>query len=377
MLEGILIFLVIGMFVMVVLEYKGWRPGRKLTGSLINANTHSFCCKIDYIKDHNNEQTGIFEVMIRGELASENAGKKAILQLLVADVTRSRKNAEAVLWSPDHRQAEGTGNFCFHCDLGKISRDSYLSQWTSVAKIDSRWLWLPRQGRRKLLFVTSVICAEDNKEAGSANCFIEYDNNEFGYIDLTDNHDKVQILSLQLAATVKGKKTEAIKEWIDKKTAAAEDKKSKKLIRKRLKQALKELNSAHRNAGMRDLGSICKEMAARATVAERYEAVDLWLRAAIEFAKDPTEDMIRIAELLALDSGRVREMMQKALPVSVYEDTDTDILLGIASDMTADQTRQQLNDEYRKWNARVTHPDKEVQAKASEMLELIAQSRNS
>ncbi|GAF91269.1 unnamed protein product, partial [marine sediment metagenome] len=249
MAEGILIFLVVGMFVMAALEYKGWRPGRKLS-SLIEANKHSFCCKVDHVTNPDNEDPGVFELMIRGDIALENADKKAFLQILIADVTKGRKRAEAILWSPVYRQTEGTGNFCFNSKIGNLLKNSYLSNWVSVVKIDSRWLWLPRQGRRKLLFVASIMHSEGNKQAHTANCIIDYDNDEFGYIDLTDNYEKMQTLIVQLAATVSRKNTtKAIEEWIAGKVEATEDKKTRTRIHKRLSQALKDVIGTGNNDG--------------------------------------------------------------------------------------------------------------------------------
>jgi len=52
------------------------------------------------------------------------------------------------------------------------------------------------------------------------------------------------------------------------------------------------------------------------------------------------------------------------------------VSLGLHSDMTAEQTRRQLNKEYGKWNARVTNSDSDVQTRACSMLKLIAAARS-
>ncbi len=44
---------------------------------------------------------------------------------------------------------------------------------------------------------------------------------------------------------------------------------------------------------------------------------------------------------------------------------------------TAEEGKNRLRDEYQKWNARVNHPDGDVQAQADQMLALIAEATDS
>ena len=60
---------------------------------------------------------------------------------------------------------------------------------------------------------------------------------------------------------------------------------------------------------------------------------------------------------------------------SILED-NLEFILGIRPDMTPEQARLRLNEEYQKWNARVTHPDPHIQSQAEQMLRLIGQARN-
>ena len=69
-------------------------------------------------------------------------------------------------------------------------------------------------------------------------------------------------------------------------------------------------------------------------------------------------------------------MMEKVLPVNMYEVKDLEISLGIAADMNREQTCRQLSKEYRKWNSRVTNRNPKVKTQAERMLKLIADIRN-
>ena len=83
-----------------------------------------------------------------------------------------------------------------------------------------------------------------------------------------------------------------------------------------------------------------------------------------------------MASWLEVDTNRFHTMMEKILPVGMHEVEDVEVILGVTSDMSKDETRQHLNKEYRKWNARVTNFDSEIQTQADHMLNLIAEARS-
>ena len=82
-----------------------------------------------------------------------------------------------------------------------------------------------------------------------------------------------------------------------------------------------------------------------------------------------------LASWLNADAERFRTMMHKILPVNIHDCEDAEAVLGVTANMDNEQTRQRLNTEYRKWNARVTSSDPEVQAQADHMLRFIAEAR--
>ena len=76
-----------------------------------------------------------------------------------------------------------------------------------------------------------------------------------------------------------------------------------------------------------------------------------------------------------MDRDKFQAKVQKILPLGIYESKDFGFILGMRPDMSADEARRQLNKEYRKWNARVTHADPDTQTQAGQMLALIADAR--
>ena len=69
-------------------------------------------------------------------------------------------------------------------------------------------------------------------------------------------------------------------------------------------------------------------------------------------------------------------MTQKILLSSNCYIEDASQLFGLSSDMDEQSFRKRLNEEYRKWNARVTHPDEQIRRQADQILTLIAEIRS-
>ena len=150
-------------------------------------------------------------------------------------------------------------------------------------------------------------------------------------------------------------------------------------MNQRLMAAAQEAINAQDPQGKTDIDRLCQQLSANCAIMERYGAMKLCLEIAGARGQVNNEAaalLSRIADLLEIDRDKFRSMAQKLLPVSKNESSNVEFLLGIASDMNAEQVRQRLNDEYQKWNARVTHPDPAIQTQAEQMLQLIAEARN-
>jgi len=82
-----------------------------------------------------------------------------------------------------------------------------------------------------------------------------------------------------------------------------------------------------------------------------------------------------LAEWLRIDRARLRTMVEKRLPISMHQGEDTEIILGVTTEMSKDEARHQLNREYAKWSSRVISSDPSIRKQADQMLNLIANAR--
>jgi len=86
--------------------------------------------------------------------------------------------------------------------------------------------------------------------------------------------------------------------------------------------------------------------------------------------------LAQTAELLEIPQNRFYAMAQKILLSSGCIVEDPAQLLGLSEEMEERAFLKRINEEYRKWNARVTHSDSRIRHQADQMLTLIARLRS-
>lgn len=112
---------------------------------------------------------------------------------------------------------------------------------------------------------------------------------------------------------------------------------------------------------------------------DRFFAIELALQTAAfdgVVSKDCLEKLFQVGHMLEIQQDRFLSIAQKILLSSHCQIEDPSQLLGITSEMDSDSFRKRLNEEYRKWNARVTHPDAQIRTQADRILTLIAEIRS-
>ena len=385
MLEVILVLIVLVMIVSLIYPGTGRRWAHKHnTPTSKTANSDSFHCRVELISTDSPDSA--FEVKMRGCVTAPSDMYDADVQVLIADVQDGPNNAKPVLCTAKQWQMEDSPAFCLKSHIGKLPhRQTHLSTWVPVAEIRIDLLKFPRKGTRRLKFITSIISQAGGDELACAMATIDYENHKSGYIDARENHQQAETLSVQLAAALcysSGQFNKAgikvIDEWISSRVETSVNKESKAQIRSRFKRSLEDAVGLCRKGGEFDIESICGQITEKATIVERYDAMELCLQVVKTGGSidgKQTAVLSQMAGLLEVDTYKFRAMVQKILPVSMYEAKDMEFILGVTVDMSDEEARQQLNNEYRKWNARVTHPDTETRAQASRMLALIADVR--
>jgi hypothetical protein len=83
-----------------------------------------------------------------------------------------------------------------------------------------------------------------------------------------------------------------------------------------------------------------------------------------------------IAERFEVEKKHFLNMAEKVFPPEILRVSDVKLILGIVPGVEASQARKLLNEQYRKWSARVTNYNTDVRRQAAFMLKCIAQARS-
>jgi tellurite resistance protein len=346
-------------------------------------------CRVQLTKQKRDDSVfDAFTVEICGSIHAPDNLPRAdytVVRILLADVTDGIHKAKPVHSRVKHWQIQDSPTFCYNADLGKLpNRDTTLSDWISVGQINLDWLTFPRRGKRKLQFSTSILSRDSGEEFACAICYFTYENTAFGYIDPPqEDIQRTRTLAVALAFAVSAAdkklyncEVNLIKNWARRNIDFSQT--SNKAKRK-LEKALNKAVGFFRGGNQLNTYKICKEIVEIAPIAARYDILDLCLHVAQANGVATVEELAllkKFASWLEIDTNRFHAMMEKILPANMHEAEDIEVTLGVTSDMSKDETRQHLNKEYRKWNARVTNFDPEIQTQADHMLKLITQARS-
>ncbi|MBN2454985.1 MAG: hypothetical protein JXB29_00370 [Sedimentisphaerales bacterium] len=339
-------------------------------------------CRV-HLDNHKGRPGDSFIVDISGSIHAPAGTNDAQVRVRITDITDGIDQAGPVC-SQNKVSKEGKKtDFIYTGNLGRLPNEiTNLSNWTEVAKINIDWLLFPHNGRRQLQFIVSIISSQAKEEIAHCRCSFSYENANFGYIDLDNNIQRARTLTVALAFAVSAEdqrlyncEVELIKNWARTKIGlyGANVKAGNKF-----EAALDRTVEFFCAGNQLDIHKICREMTEIVPLCYRYDALELFLRVASAKSKATKEELSLIknlAELLEVDMKWFRGKLQRIIPINMHEARDIELILGISSDMGTEQTRRLLNEEYRRWNARVTSLDCDIQQQADKMLELIAQAR--
>ncbi len=325
-----------------------------------------------------------FDVEIYGSIHARRDVQSATLSISIEDVTYPEHKTEPVQSPVKQWQMPDSSVFCYNAKLGKLPHQvTTISEWTSVALLRLDWLALPRKGKRELMFITSIFPAEGGEQLACARCYFEYHNRDFGYIDMKENIQRSRTLAVALAFAISAAdnklydcEIELIKNWSRKNINLSETTGKE---RRKLEKALNETIAFFRDGNTLNNYDICQEIVEITPPSEREPILNLCLHVAQANGSVTSEELNLLkdfASWLEIDSDKFREMVQKVLPVNMYEVMDVETILGVTSDMNKEKARRHLNKEYSKWSARVTNFDPEIQSQADQMLKLIAEARS-
>ena len=342
------------------------------------------CCVELTEQKKENSVSDAFAVKICGLIHAPDDTHYTSLKISIMDITEGDSGAGPVHTPVKQWQMQGSPVFCYSADLGKLPhQDTVLSDWTAVAKLHLDWLTFPRKGKRNLQFHTSVLSRESGEELACAKCNFTDENTSPGYIDLQENISRTKALAVPVAFAVSAadrkmhrREIDLIKNWVKNNvdlSDASDD------VMRELDRALDKTVVFFRDGNQVNIFKICKELVEIAPLAQRYDILELCLYVAQADGVAAAEELAILKDLanwLEVDADRFRAMMEKILPANMHEVKDTEVILGVTSDMDKERSRQQLNKEYIKWHSRVTNSDPQIRAQADQMLMMIADARS-
>lgn len=342
------------------------------------------CVRMEPLTDDDGVEKKQFVVEISGSILATGDGQSAILKMGIDDVTDGVARARSVLEKRRRSSLTRAPVFGFQTILGQLTQKvTTLKDWTTIARIPEDWLLFARQGRRSLLFHLDVVTCETNAVLTSTRYLFDYKNNDFGYIDIRENTEQAHTLAVAVGCAVAaadGSLAENSLGFIRGWSLAGINLDRVSVRGKRqFEKALQRIVALFRKTpdGF-DVERIATHIRDITVTAVRYDILQYCLQIAALRGEvsGPTLRLIwNLAAWFDVDVEKFRGMVTKILPVDMHEAMDVEVLLGLQPDMGREDILKKLNREYAKWNSRVTNTDKDVQAQADQMLELIAQTR--
>jgi len=324
-----------------------------------------------------------FVVEICGSIPGCDTPQPACVEIRIEDVTEGVACIKPVLTKGQDSAMADLSTFRCQTELGTLPpQGMHLEAWTALTRIRADWLVLARSGRRSLLFHVHILTGPNKQKLVSTKSITDYQNPGSGYIELREHLRTLRLgaTALAFAAADAGRKhTKAQFDMIRQWAANGLDLELVSFgARCRLWFALKSMAQTV-GEDRSGLQALCQHIVRTTPCAQRYDIMNLCLRVMGARKSVNQQELTFIRQLTAwfqLDPEHVRIMIEKTLPIGLFEELDAPTLLGITSDMPQEQVRTHLNQEYAKWNARVTHTDADIQNQAEQMLDLIAHLRS-
>ena len=337
-----------------------------------------FVCRAEEILDESCPQ---FEdrflcVRMSGCIPVAQANLDTDVRLELLDITNGPNSPEPVLSaSPQWHQTQWPV-FFYQTHNGVIPcKDAVLADEITVAKIPLHLLRFAYRGRRKIQVVLSILACSDGQVVVSAHDCVEYVFCREGFIELQERRENVLKASVELAcAAAAGLPFETsvvpiVERWI-------QDKTRRFTPRTDLAEPLRRLQAVE---GVLDADTACECLLTWGQKADRMAAADLTLQVVAQLSSLPRrleEQLWAMAETLEISHERFLSLCQKRLLTVLCPYERWRLLMGVRDRLSPEDLRCRLNEEYRKWNARVTHRDPEIRRQADTILSLIADVRN-
>lgn len=347
---------------------------RALSGLIPSLDPNHFTCRILKLEEETDgNYTDVLKIQIQGLIRAPHDHCDTDLQIRLTDVTEGRSEFKPVLCKRQEWSAEGSPAYEYKIHNGILpARVSALTDWVTVVEFRTTELVFPRRGSCTLECTLSVLEKETGKPLATAKGRTDLISESRGYEEIQQQRHTKQTATLQLAASIwelTGRNPEGrilLDQWFEGQSFGSE-------------QTLESIIASYSGSQERWIEEACDGLLGWADPADRYTAVEFCLKIAAagsSIQKELIGRLRNIMKKLEIPEDRFQSLSQKYLTGRVGQMEDPMALLGLTEEMTEDQIRQKLTAEYRKWNARVTHPNAAVRQQADQMLNLITQLRS-
>lgn len=292
------------------------------------------------------------------------------------DITDGPAQAEQVLAAADPWHRPDSPVFFYRAQYGLLpGRKVVLSTPILIAKIPLHLLRFARRGRRKLQVLTGIIERHTGQILARADACIEYVACCEGYVEIQERREAVLRAGVEIACAIAADEpfnpriAEVIGDWVA-------DKTRRFTPRSNVLEPLSRLEASHE---IYDIAQPCECILAWGQKADAVAAMSLALQVAALYptlSAQQEQTLWALAEGLELSRDRFTALCQKYLLTDNCTVQRWRLLLGVRQDLTPEQLRRLTNEEYRKWNARITHTDPRIRRQADIILSIIAEVRS-
>jgi len=337
-----------------------------------------FISRVEQLTDESlpSGEDQFFRVKMIGRIPTEEDNVDTDMQLEIQDITEGRSHPQQVLSADEQYRSENNAGFHFIRHNGIVpEKNSVLARWATVAQFPCHILRFSHRGRRKLMFCVSVLEAETGRKLTAAQKMIEYVYCSDGYREVHSRRCDILKSCIELAVFSCGQTPPFSRDIQSLWTTWLQEKSD---LFTSAEEAEGMVEQIAENASALALEASAETLLAYGQGTDVFLALELALQTAGFYGNvtlDMYQRLARIVKMLQIRQDRFLAMAQKVLLSSGCHIEEPSYLLGISPDMDEASFRKRLNEEYRKWNARVTHPDAQIRDQADRVLTLIANIR--
>jgi uncharacterized tellurite resistance protein B-like protein len=286
-----------------------------------------------------------------------------------------------ILTDLDSLNAGGKGVFRFESNSSTIPYYSASLNDRRLVFIPFDLVDFPKSGTRRIKCEFTILDARlkvipYGSTITSFDLFIPKD----GYLDKLEKRDRAYKTLINLALLVAKsdgriamKEMSTIEKWIKEKFVNHEEQRDLLITYARdVKGKIKEENAIY------DVNNEIKKFSSDASKKIIYEGLDLLVRImSADLSHDSNEKAI-IQEFIDqnnIPKDEYQKIFNKHIDASMVENEITEVELGITPNMTLDEKKKILRQQYQLWSKKVTSSDEKVRRNAESMIEKIAQER--